>query len=52
MLDLAERDSSTNVTDDPCILFESPAVNASVQLSSWLECQVNGKNYTYGVQSH
>lgn len=27
---------------DPCALAESTSVNASVQLSSWLECQING----------
>lgn len=29
-------------TIDPCTLADSPNVNASVQLSSWTECQVNG----------
>ncbi|KAF1848134.1 uncharacterized protein K460DRAFT_68279 [Cucurbitaria berberidis CBS 394.84] len=27
---------------DPCSLVDSINVNASVQLSSWLECQING----------
>jgi len=27
---------------DPCSLADSPKANASVQLSSWLECAVNG----------
>ncbi|KAF2192026.1 hypothetical protein K469DRAFT_346475 [Zopfia rhizophila CBS 207.26] len=27
---------------DPCALANSPSVNASIQLASWLECQVNG----------
>lgn len=30
-------------TQDPCSLAESPTANASVQLESWLECQINGK---------
>ncbi|KAF1928264.1 uncharacterized protein M421DRAFT_420811 [Didymella exigua CBS 183.55] len=29
-------------TQNPCALAESASVNASVQLSSWLECQING----------
>ncbi|KAF2871169.1 hypothetical protein BDV95DRAFT_494982 [Massariosphaeria phaeospora] len=36
MLGLVPRDG------DPCSLADSPNVNASIQLSSWLECQVNG----------
>ncbi|KAH7396108.1 hypothetical protein BKA66DRAFT_258388 [Pyrenochaeta sp. MPI-SDFR-AT-0127] len=31
-----------DVTIDPCSLADSAKVNASVQLSSWLECQING----------
>ncbi|KAJ4373450.1 hypothetical protein N0V86_007589 [Didymella sp. IMI 355093] len=31
----------TNV-QNPCTLAELPSVNASVQLSNWLECQING----------
>lgn len=27
---------------DPCLVAESSQSNASVQLSSWLECQING----------
>ncbi|CAO2647429.1 Nn.00g083510.m01.CDS01 [Neocucurbitaria sp. VM-36] len=33
--------SNENVVD-PCSLVDSTSVNASVQLSSWLECQING----------
>jgi hypothetical protein len=40
MLDM--RALSGNSVQDPCDLAESPSVNASIQLSSWLECQVNG----------
>lgn len=29
-------------TQDSCTLAQSSSVNASVQLSSWLECQING----------
>ncbi|CAE7186923.1 hypothetical protein P3342_008637 [Pyrenophora teres f. teres] len=29
-------------TIDPCSLVDSPKANASVQLSSWVECAVNG----------
>ena len=31
-----------NEAIDPCSLADSPKANASVQLSSWLECAVNG----------
>jgi hypothetical protein len=31
-----------STTQNPCALAESNSVNASVQLSSWLECQING----------
>ncbi|KAF2746044.1 hypothetical protein M011DRAFT_478436 [Sporormia fimetaria CBS 119925] len=39
MLGLAPRGDAEV---DPCGLANSPSVNASIQLSSWLECQVNG----------
>ncbi|KAH8731727.1 hypothetical protein GQ44DRAFT_755122 [Phaeosphaeriaceae sp. PMI808] len=29
---------------DPCSLAESSNVNASIQLASWLECQINGRH--------
>ncbi|KAF2269374.1 hypothetical protein CC78DRAFT_529164 [Lojkania enalia] len=38
ILGLVPRDSTT----DPCSLVDSPTVNASIRLSSWMECQVNG----------
>lgn len=31
-----------NEAIDPCSLADSPKANASVQLSNWLECAVNG----------
>ncbi|KAF2734322.1 hypothetical protein EJ04DRAFT_437232, partial [Polyplosphaeria fusca] len=33
---------SRQTSTDPCALADSPSVNASIQLSSWMECQVNG----------
>jgi len=41
-----------NEAIDPCSLADSPKVNASVQLSSWLECAVNGmykRQYAEGL---
>jgi hypothetical protein len=47
--DISQQDvldsNSPNIfteTIDPCSLVDSPKANASVQLSSWLECAVNG----------
>ncbi|KAH3905445.1 hypothetical protein HBH56_217760 [Parastagonospora nodorum] len=36
---------------DPCSLAESPSVNASVQLGSWVECQINGF-YPFPANEH
>jgi len=33
---------SSQPTIDPCTLADSPKLNASMQLSRWLECQING----------
>ncbi|KAH7135788.1 hypothetical protein B0J11DRAFT_519234 [Dendryphion nanum] len=42
-LALAPRiDESYSGSPDPCSLADSPAVNASIQLANWLECQING----------
>ncbi|KAF2702806.1 hypothetical protein K504DRAFT_463989 [Pleomassaria siparia CBS 279.74] len=38
MMGLVARDNAS----DPCILANEPSTNASIQLSSWMECQVNG----------
>ncbi|KAF2800398.1 hypothetical protein K505DRAFT_228858 [Melanomma pulvis-pyrius CBS 109.77] len=38
MLGLVPRDNTSN----PCSLANQPSMNASIQLSSWMECQVNG----------
>ena len=38
VLGLAPRDNAS----DPCALVNQPGVNASIQLSSWMECQING----------
>ncbi|KAF2125271.1 hypothetical protein P153DRAFT_389431 [Dothidotthia symphoricarpi CBS 119687] len=42
MVEIDARGMSDNTTIDPCTLADSPNVNASIQLSSWLECQLNG----------
>jgi hypothetical protein len=42
MLDSNTPNILTEAPVDPCSLVDSPAANASVQLSSWLECAVNG----------
>lgn len=34
--------TTQSTVQNPCALAESNSVNASVQLSSWLECQING----------
>jgi hypothetical protein len=39
-LDTAPTSFPSNAID-PCTLAESPSVNASIQLSSWLECHIN-----------
>lgn len=36
---------------DPCTLADSPSANASVQLGSWLECQINGF-YPFPANTH
>lgn len=38
-------------TIDPCTLADSPKLNASMQLASWLECQINGF-YPFPANTH
>ena len=42
VLDSNTPELLNEATIDPCSLVDSPKANASVQLSSWLECAVNG----------
>jgi hypothetical protein len=36
----------TDTTVDPCTLADSPSANASIQLSNWVQCQINGTKQT------
>jgi hypothetical protein len=41
-LDLAARESDMNQKNNACSRANSPYWNASMQLSNWMECQING----------
>ncbi|KAH9882606.1 hypothetical protein J1614_000842 [Plenodomus biglobosus] len=48
---LLNPDLSPQPILDPCTLAESAQLNASMQLASWLECQINGF-YPFPANTH